>query len=144
MADYPHLRLLNDGGGGAATPQLESRNSGWKTPAEMGGSFSATVPARPGRLSALSFFHSNLVLYAWRFCVGAQDASQTKSAVSGPAVLVLRARPLQEPVAGPPARPHRDQRGAPPAEARRGRLQPELHRVGPEFASWSGSWAGNP
>ena len=29
MANYPHMRVLMDGGGGAKTPQLESRNSGW-------------------------------------------------------------------------------------------------------------------
>ena len=42
MANYPHMRLLMDGGGGAKTPQLESRNSGWRTPNVTGGSFSAT------------------------------------------------------------------------------------------------------
>lgn len=42
MANYPHMRLLMDGGRGAKTPQLESRNSGWRTPNATGGGFSAT------------------------------------------------------------------------------------------------------
>jgi hypothetical protein len=54
MANYPHMRLLMDGGRGAKTPQLESRNSGWRTPNATGGGFSATcernIPVHPPSL----------------------------------------------------------------------------------------------
>ena len=41
MANFPNMRLYQNSGGGSAVPVAESGNSGWKTPAKMGGSFSA-------------------------------------------------------------------------------------------------------
>jgi hypothetical protein len=41
MANFPNMRLYQNGDGGSKTPLAESANSGWKLPAEMGGSFSA-------------------------------------------------------------------------------------------------------
>ena len=41
MADFPNMRLYQNANGGSPVPLAESANSGWKTPAEMGGGFSA-------------------------------------------------------------------------------------------------------
>lgn len=41
MANFPHMRLYQNGDRGSPVPLPESANTGWKTPAAMGGSFSA-------------------------------------------------------------------------------------------------------
>lgn len=42
MADYPHMRLSQNTDRGSKVPLAESGNTGWMTPAKMGGKFSAT------------------------------------------------------------------------------------------------------
>ena len=42
MANYPNMRLTQNSNRGSLVPLLESQNTGWLTPAKMGGSFSAT------------------------------------------------------------------------------------------------------
>jgi hypothetical protein len=42
MANYPNMRLTQNSNPGSLVPLLESQNTGWLTPAKMGGSFSAT------------------------------------------------------------------------------------------------------
>lgn len=41
MSQFNNLRLYQNAGGGSPAPQTESANSGWMTPAKMGGRFSA-------------------------------------------------------------------------------------------------------
>jgi hypothetical protein len=41
MANYPNIRLYQNSASGSKVPLPESSNSGWKTPAEFGYTFSA-------------------------------------------------------------------------------------------------------
>lgn len=41
MADYTHMRLLEDGGRGSDVPVTDARNGGWHAPTERDGGFSA-------------------------------------------------------------------------------------------------------
>ena len=41
MADYPYIRLLEDGGRSSDVPVADARNGGWHSPTERDGVFSA-------------------------------------------------------------------------------------------------------